>query len=248
MAVFGTADSEIVAVSGPLFDGAHRSRLRVGEHDLGDRAGSRLRAPHRGCWQRRSLPWYLPDVRERPHAGDVSDRPESIAGTHRGIDADSMPPSTSAPTDSRPKSRLFAAGDRSRPQPLPIQLLAVQELHQEPVPLAMDACGALTEMDPQPLSGQSVGQCVAERARFARKDVIHPLDQVHSRSKARKRLSQLDADRASAEDHEALRDLASPGGLALVHTLSRESRPGIGGITGSDPVATTICEASYRMP
>jgi hypothetical protein len=64
----------------------------------------------------------------------------------------------------------------------------------------------VAEMNSQSLTGKRLGECLSERARLARKDVIHPFDQVDRRAERGERLRHLDADRAGAEDHDALRN------------------------------------------
>ena len=72
--------------------------------------------------------------------------------------------------------------------------------------------------------------------------VVRALDERHRGAHARERLRHLDAHGPAAEHEQPARDLGrAPVASRFVQTPSSSRRPGIGGITGSEPVAITMC-------
>jgi hypothetical protein len=71
-----------------------------------------------------------------------------------------------------------------------------------------------------------------------------PFDDRDRGAHARERLAELEADRAAAEHQQPARQLGDAGGLA-VRPERRRARagPGTGGMTASEPVASTTSAA-----
>ena len=66
------------------------------------------------------------------------------------------------------------------------------------------------------------------------------LDQRHLAAQPAHGLSHLGADRAATEDQETPRDGLHAGHLTVGPESCSLARPGMGGITGSEPVARTM--------
>src|SRR5262249_12439624 len=95
------------------------------------------------------------------------------------------------------------------------QRAPVGEAHDVFRTVATDGRRALPEIEPQPVAADRVGERLAERPRLAGQDVVHPLDEVDACSERGERLRERAPDRAAAEDHDAVRNLAGGGRLAI---------------------------------
>ena len=89
------------------------------------------------------------------------------------------------------------------------------------------------------VAAQHLAERVAQRRGLAGQHVPGPLDQGHLAAQPPDRLGHLGADRPAAEDEQAARDGLHPVTSRLVQIPSSSRRPGTGGMTGSEPVATT---------
>lgn len=78
-----------------------------------------------------------------------------------------------------------------------------------------DARGSAAEVDSQPLARERLRERVTERARLARQDVIHSLDQIDVGAEGGERLGHLHAHGTATEDYDACGDLARAGRLAV---------------------------------
>src|SRR5436305_8469618 len=157
----------------------------------------------------------LADVGQRPDSGHVTNRPDSIARIHPGIDWDAM------------RCRLDADGletnvadagaaTRGHEQLLGGQLLAILEAHEITTGRSGgDRRRAAPEMDAQTVRADRLAERLTELAGLAGKDVVHALDEIDSGAEGRERLGQFDSDRPAAEDDQRLWDLPRARGLAV---------------------------------
>ena len=185
----------------------------------------------------------LADVGELPQPGDVTDRPEPRAGRHPGVDGDA--------------ARVGRDADRLQPDVLDPGTPPGRD--QQAVTAGLGAVGELedvlsgrpaeppTEPAPNRSSTPSARRASATPSPSARgsrgSSGGRHFDDGDRRAQPGERLRHLDADRAAAEHEQPGGTSVSPVTSRSVHSPGSSRRPGTGGMTGSDPVATTMCSA-----
>ena len=190
-------------------------------------------------------PWYLPMYvsGHTPVTSPIAQRPSAT----RIRSSTGMPWRVgSTPTVSRPMSVDARAPAGGHEQAVAAQLLAPGELDDVLVALAAHGGGLLAEVELDPVGLERGAQRVAERLRLARQHVVHALHERDRRAEAPDGLRHLHSHRAAAQhEHAGAAPRSAPVTSRLVHTPSSSRRPGMGGITGSEPVAITTWSAEY---
>src|SRR6266511_2685542 len=179
----------------------HGGRLGVREHDARDGVVGGFPVLAEDVGGG-DAPLVLADVGQRPDPGYVADRPDAVAGPHPGIDLDALPPGLD-------------------PDGVEPEVLAV----------APRARGVLAEAQLDPVGGEDLAKRLAERARFARQQVILALDERDLRAEAADRLGELDSNGPPAQHEQPPRRLfetrgfaACPQSVELVESRDRRDR------------------------
>ena len=221
--------------------GAHRGRLRVGVDDVRHRLVvglARLAEDVRGD----DLALVLAHVGQQPHAGDVADGPQPFTGAQVRVDRDAVRAGRDADRlQAEPvHARAPAGGDE---QAVAAQLAAVVERQDVVLAVAprggrvhaqeqLDAVARRTSPSASPSgAGSRASTCPAASARAT--------------SPPRRRTAwAISAPTGPPPSISRRRGTAfMPVTSRLVQTPSSSRRPGTGGMTGSEPVATTTCLA-----
>jgi hypothetical protein len=166
-------------------------------------------------------------VRQRPHPGDVADRPQPFAGGHAGVDGDAV---RARVDDDRVEPEAVEPGAPARgdEQAVAAQLRGVGEVEHVLLAVAAGRAGVLPEVQHDAVGGQRLADRLAERSRLARKHVIAALHERDGRAQPRHRLGHLDADRPGAEHEQSARDLRETGRLAARPHAREPAQPGNG--------------------
>ena len=159
-------------------------------------------------------PWYLPDVGQRPDAGDVADGPQPLAGAQ----AARRPGCHAGRARCRPSrgrdldARAAAGGDE---QAVAAQLAAVVELEDVVLSLAPRGGRPPAEDDLDAVAAQDLAERLAQGRRLSREHVCGALEQHGLAAEPAHRLRQLDPDRAAAYHEQAARDRRHGGRFAV---------------------------------
>ena len=221
---------------------AHGRGLRVGEDDARHRAVVRLRARAQDV-RRDDAALVLADVGQRPHAGDVADRPQAVPERESCVDGQPV---------------------RLRPRRRPSRARALRPAGAGPWPRAGGRRAAPSRRRTRARSPRRRGGPRSRAARSAARCRLRPAPRRPprraraARAAARGRAPSTSA--TEAPNRASACAISTPTGpppstssrrgtsvtavaSRFVHTPSSSRSPGIGGITGSEPVASTMCSA-----
>ena len=154
---------------------------------------------------RDDVPLVFADVGQRPDAGDVPDRPHSLAGTHVlvnrdpvgiGLDPDGL---EADPLDARSPT----GGDQ---EPLAAHLPATLQFEDVLIALLPRGAGVRAEHQLDPVALQCLAEPLAEGRGLAREHPVGALDHHHLPAESPHDLRELDARGPSAQHDQAARN------------------------------------------
>ena len=157
----------------------------------------------------------LGDVRERRHAVDVADRPDAFAGPAALVHLDAAPAGLD-PDRVEAESRVRGRRPVATISWTPRASLPSSSSTTRSAPSTLTACAWTPRRrsmpSPSRISARASPICGDSRSASR----VGALDDRHPRSEAGEELSELDADDAAADDHDALRDRRQVGGSRFV--------------------------------
>ena len=165
----------------------------------------------------------LPDVGQRPDAGDVADRPHALAGRHPRVDLDPAPAGLD-PDRVQPETvgSGLAAG-RDERSPRNSSRSGNSSTYSPSSTRTADACCPKRSSMP---SLRKASPSASHNGFGSRQEVIHALDECDRRSHSVHGLGHFDADGSAAEDDHLLRYVGERGGLAIRPHALRLGKPG----------------------
>ena len=167
----------------------------------------------------------LPDVGQRPDAGDVADRPYAVAGRHPRVDLD---PALAGLDPDGVESESVGAGPwpvaTSNRSPRNSSRSGNSSTYSPSSTRTADAC--CPKHSSMPSLRKAFAERLAQRLRLARKEVILALDECDRRSHSVHGLRHFDADGSAAEDDHPLRYVGERGDLAVGPHALRLGKPG----------------------
>ena len=223
-------------------------RLRVGEDDPRDGVVVGL------AWlaqdvRRDDVALVLPDVGERPDAGDITDRPQPLARAQPRIDRDAS--SVGVDADGVQSDVVDArAPTRSDQEPLATQLGAGVQVDHVLVVFASRCGRPDVEEHLDAVSAQHLGESVTEGSGLAREKGRSAFDERDLATEAADCLRHLDTDRPATKDEHPRWHRLHPGHLPvgpdpLQAAQARDRRDQRVGTIGEDDVVGGMAHAVH---
>ena len=183
----------------------------------------------------------LADVGQRPDAGDVADRPQPLADAQLRVDRDAVRVGLDA--DGLEPDAVDARAPAGRDQQaVAAQLAPVVERQDVVVAFAPRGGRLDAEDDLDAVAAQRVGERLAERRGLAGEQVLGPVARASPRRRDGATACAISTPTGPPPSTSSRRGTAfRPVASRLVQSPSSSRRPGIGGMNGSAPVATTTC-------